>query len=223
MAAVETVVLVASQGVTEFRFSFLSAISWIIGSRHLISIGMANQERERNDEARRMSNNAVSVLIIDDDRPTPRLLKRGLAASKYRPVEAGTGEDGLDLLSSKRPDIGSSSDQPAKGCRRDGWRSALGAIWVELPEKKPRPTHSSLRRAGDAAPRASGEEGGLARCWDAAPHCYRAQIIGTFHTLAQADRRAGLRLTRQRHGCSGTSNAICCLPTLPAAQLALKR
>jgi len=91
MAAVETVVLVASQGVTEFRFSFLSAISWIIGSRHLISIGMANQERERNDEARRMSNNAVGVLIIDDDRPTPRLLKRGLAASKYRPVEAGTG------------------------------------------------------------------------------------------------------------------------------------
>jgi PleD family two-component response regulator len=76
---------------------------------------MVNQERERNDEARRMSNNAVSVLIIDDDRPTPRLLKRGLAASKYRPVEAGTGKDGLDLLSSKRPDIGSSSDQPAKG------------------------------------------------------------------------------------------------------------
>ncbi len=52
-----------------------------------------------------MTNNAVSVLIIDDELPIRRLLKRKLTAQNYRVVEAETAKAGLDLLRSEKPDV----------------------------------------------------------------------------------------------------------------------
>ncbi len=52
-----------------------------------------------------MTDNAVNVLIIDDDLPTRRLLKRRLSVRNYRVIEAKTGDDGLDLIRSQQPDI----------------------------------------------------------------------------------------------------------------------
>jgi len=52
-----------------------------------------------------MTNNAVSVLVVDDELPIRRLLKRKLAVQNYRIVEAETGKSGLELLRSEKPDI----------------------------------------------------------------------------------------------------------------------
>ncbi|MGO8915921.1 MAG: response regulator [Stellaceae bacterium] len=52
-----------------------------------------------------MTNNAVSVLIIDDELPIRRLLKRKLTVQNYRILEAETGKAGLDLLRSEKPDV----------------------------------------------------------------------------------------------------------------------
>ncbi len=52
-----------------------------------------------------MTTNAVSVLIIDDELPTRRLLKRKLTVQNYRILEAETGKAGLDLLRSEKPDV----------------------------------------------------------------------------------------------------------------------
>jgi two-component system, OmpR family, KDP operon response regulator KdpE len=52
-----------------------------------------------------MTNNAVSVLIIDDELPIRRLLKRKLTVQNYRVIEAETGKAGLDLLRSEKPDV----------------------------------------------------------------------------------------------------------------------
>jgi two-component system KDP operon response regulator KdpE len=54
---------------------------------------------------RGMTNNAVSVLIVDDELPIRRLLKRKLAAQNYRVIEAETAKAGLDLLRSGEPDV----------------------------------------------------------------------------------------------------------------------
>jgi two-component system, OmpR family, KDP operon response regulator KdpE len=54
---------------------------------------------------RGMTNNAVSVLIIDDELPIRRLLKRKLTVQNYRVMEAETGKAGLDLLRSEKPDV----------------------------------------------------------------------------------------------------------------------
>jgi two-component system KDP operon response regulator KdpE len=52
-----------------------------------------------------MTNNAVSVLIIDDELPIRRLLKRKLTVQNYRVIEAETGTAGLELLRSEKPDV----------------------------------------------------------------------------------------------------------------------
>jgi len=52
-----------------------------------------------------MTNNAVSVLIVDDELPIRRLLKRKLAVQNYRIIEAETGKAGLDLVNSEKPDV----------------------------------------------------------------------------------------------------------------------
>ncbi|MGO8916134.1 MAG: response regulator [Stellaceae bacterium] len=52
-----------------------------------------------------MTNNAVSVLIVDDELPIRRLLKRKLTVQNYRIVEAETAKAGLDLLRSEKPDV----------------------------------------------------------------------------------------------------------------------
>jgi two-component system, OmpR family, KDP operon response regulator KdpE len=54
---------------------------------------------------RAMTNNAISVLIVDDELPIRRLLKRKLAAQSYRVVEAETAKRGLDAVRSDRPDV----------------------------------------------------------------------------------------------------------------------
>jgi two-component system, OmpR family, KDP operon response regulator KdpE len=52
-----------------------------------------------------MTNNAVSVLIIDDELPIRRLLRRKLSVHNYRVDEAETGKAGLELVRKEKPDV----------------------------------------------------------------------------------------------------------------------
>jgi two-component system, OmpR family, KDP operon response regulator KdpE len=52
-----------------------------------------------------MTTNAISVLIVDDELPIRRLLKRKLGTQNYRVVEAETGKAGLNALRSAKPDV----------------------------------------------------------------------------------------------------------------------
>lgn len=45
------------------------------------------------------------VLVIDDEKPIRRLLRMSLEANGYRFFEAATGEDGLAVAATQRPDI----------------------------------------------------------------------------------------------------------------------
>jgi two-component system KDP operon response regulator KdpE len=52
-----------------------------------------------------MTKNPVTVLVVDDELPIRRLLKRKLASQNYRVVEAETGKRALELVKSEQPDI----------------------------------------------------------------------------------------------------------------------
>jgi two-component system, OmpR family, KDP operon response regulator KdpE len=47
----------------------------------------------------------VPLLVVDDEPPIRRLLRTALAAQGYRILEAGTGQDALDLVAREAPEV----------------------------------------------------------------------------------------------------------------------
>jgi len=45
------------------------------------------------------------VLIIDDDAPVRRTIRRGLESAGYAVLDAADGREGLDLIGKRRPDL----------------------------------------------------------------------------------------------------------------------
>jgi two-component system KDP operon response regulator KdpE len=52
-----------------------------------------------------MTDNPVCALVVDDEPPIRRLLKRSLTAHHYRVIEAENGSDALDMVALKNPDV----------------------------------------------------------------------------------------------------------------------
>lgn len=48
---------------------------------------------------------SVSVLVIDDEEAIRLLMRAAMVGTEFRTIEAATGEEGLSLLASKRPEI----------------------------------------------------------------------------------------------------------------------
>jgi len=52
-----------------------------------------------------MTKNPATVLVVDDEPPIRRLLKRKLTTQNYQVIEAETAKTALDLIRSERPDL----------------------------------------------------------------------------------------------------------------------
>jgi two-component system KDP operon response regulator KdpE len=52
-----------------------------------------------------MPDNAVSVLVVDDEPPIRRLLRTSLLAQGYRVIEAERGTEAIESITQQRPDI----------------------------------------------------------------------------------------------------------------------
>jgi two-component system KDP operon response regulator KdpE len=72
-------------------------------------VGMATRQQDSADQrggaAAGASNTPHTALVIDDERPIRRLLKVLLEVQGYQVCEAETGELGLQLAASRRPDV----------------------------------------------------------------------------------------------------------------------